>query len=106
MAYQRKVPDRIEAGAIVLDVREPDEYDQGALPGAIHIPRGHLESQVESRLLDKDAEVVIYCAGGVRSAFAAKTLQELGYTDVASMAGGFGAFDAGLGGTGFGVVPG
>ena len=82
--------DRIEAGAIALDVREPDEYDQGALPGAIHIARGNLESQVESRLLDKDAEVVIYCAAGVRSAFAAKTMQELGYTDVASMAGGFG----------------
>jgi molybdopterin/thiamine biosynthesis adenylyltransferase/rhodanese-related sulfurtransferase len=82
--------DRIEAGAIVLDVREPDEYDQGALPGAIHIARGNLESQVEARLLDKDAEVVIYCAAGVRSAFAAKTMQELGYTNVASMAGGFG----------------
>jgi len=81
---------RIAAGATVLDVREPDEYDQGALPDAIHIPRGHLESQVESRLLDKNAEVVIYCAGGVRSAFAAKTMQELGYTDVKSLAGGFG----------------
>ncbi|HSB85649.1 MAG TPA: molybdopterin-synthase adenylyltransferase MoeB [Ilumatobacteraceae bacterium] len=82
--------DRIAKGALVLDVREPDEYDQGAIRGAIHIPRGHLESQVESRLLDKNAEVVVYCAAGVRSAFAAKTLQELGYTDVASMAGGFG----------------
>ncbi|MGZ4766886.1 MAG: rhodanese-like domain-containing protein, partial [Ilumatobacteraceae bacterium] len=82
--------DKIAAGVIALDVREPDEYDQGAIPNAIHIPRGHLESQVESRLLDKNAEVVIYCAGGVRSAFAAKTLQELGYTDVSSMAGGFG----------------
>src|SRR4051812_28730985 len=81
---------RIAAGAIVLDVREPDEYDQGALPDAIHIPRGHLESQVEGRLLDKNAEVVIYCAGGVRSAFAAKTMQELGYSDVSSVAGGFG----------------
>ncbi|MGZ4725806.1 MAG: rhodanese-like domain-containing protein, partial [Ilumatobacteraceae bacterium] len=82
--------DKIAAGVIALDVREPDEYDQGAIPNAIHIPRGHLESQVESRLLDKNAEVVIYCAGGVRSAFAAKTLQELGYTDASSMAGGFG----------------
>ncbi|MGD9996154.1 MAG: molybdopterin-synthase adenylyltransferase MoeB [Ilumatobacteraceae bacterium] len=81
---------RIADGAVVLDVREPDEYDQGAIPGAIHIPRGHLESQVEGRLLDKSAPTVIYCAGGVRSAFAAKTLQELGYTDVVSMAGGFG----------------
>ena len=82
--------DKIGAGAVVLDVREPDEYDQGALPDAIHIPRGHLEAQVEGRLLDKNAPVVVYCAGGVRSAFAAKTLQELGYTDVSSVAGGFG----------------
>lgn len=82
--------DRIAAGAVVLDVREPDEYDQGALSGAIHIPRGHLEAQVEGRILDKNAPVVVYCAGGVRSAFAAKTLAELGYTDVFSMAGGFG----------------
>ena len=82
--------DRIAAGAIALDVRESDEYDQGAIPNAIHIPRGHLESQVEGRLHNKDAEVVIYCAGGVRSAFAAKTLQELGYTDVTSVVGGFG----------------
>ena len=82
--------ERIAAGAVVLDVREPDEYDQGALNGAVHIPRGHLEAQVEGRLLNKDAQVVVYCAGGVRSAFAAKTLGELGYTDVLSMAGGFG----------------
>ena len=81
---------RIAGGALVLDVREPDEYDEGALPGAIHIPRGHLEAQVEGRSLDKSAPVVVYCAGGVRSAFAAKTLAELGYTDVFSMAGGFG----------------
>ena len=82
--------ERIAAGAVVLDVREPDEYDQGALNGAVHSPRGHLEAQVEGRLLNKDAQVVVYCAGGVRSAFAAKTLGELGYTDVLSMAGGFG----------------
>ena len=75
---------------IVLDVREPDEYDQGALPRALHIPRGHLESQVEGRIPNHDARVVIYCAAGVRSAFAARTLQELGYTDVVSMTGGFG----------------
>ena len=56
----------------------------------MHIPRGHLESQVEGRLVDKAAPVVVYCAGGVRSAFAARTLQELGYTDVVSMVGGFG----------------
>jgi molybdopterin/thiamine biosynthesis adenylyltransferase/rhodanese-related sulfurtransferase len=79
-----------QPGTIALDVREPDEYEQGALPGALHIPRGHLESQIESRLASRDAPIVVYCAGGVRSAFAARTLQELGYTDVVSMAGGFG----------------
>src|SRR6476659_4496370 len=77
-------------GTVVLDVREPDECDQGALPGAVHIPRGHPESQVEGRILDHDAPVIVYCAGGVRSAFAAETLGELGYTNVVSMAGGFG----------------
>jgi len=80
----------IAGGYAVLDVREPDEYAEGALPGALHIPRGHLESQVEGRLIDKTAPVVVYCAGGVRSAFAARTLQELGYTTVESMIGGFG----------------
>jgi molybdopterin/thiamine biosynthesis adenylyltransferase/rhodanese-related sulfurtransferase len=74
----------------VLDVREPDEYEQGALPGAVHIPRGHLEAQIEGRVVDKAQPVVVYCAGGVRSAFAADTLASLGYTDVVSMEGGFG----------------
>jgi molybdopterin/thiamine biosynthesis adenylyltransferase/rhodanese-related sulfurtransferase len=82
--------DYIAKGWHVLDVREPDEFDQGALQGVVHIPRGHLEAQVEGRLLDKTAPVVVYCAGGVRSAFAARTLQELGYEQVVSMAGGFG----------------
>ena len=76
-------------GAVVLDVREPDEYEQGALPGAVHIPRGTLETSVEGRIPDKSSHVVVYCAGGTRSAFAAKTMQELGYTDVASVIGGF-----------------
>jgi molybdopterin/thiamine biosynthesis adenylyltransferase/rhodanese-related sulfurtransferase len=80
----------IAAGATVLDVREPDEYAEGALAATIHIPRGHLEAQVEGRIADKQRKIVAYCAGGVRSAFAAKTLAELGYTDVESMEGGFG----------------
>ncbi|CAN5729276.1 molybdopterin-synthase adenylyltransferase MoeB [soil metagenome] len=79
----------IAGGAVVLDVREPDEYEQGALPGAIHIPRGNLESQVENRVVDRGAPIVVHCAGGTRSAFAAETLGQLGYTDVVSMAGGF-----------------
>ena len=59
-------------------------------PGALFIPRGHLESQIEVKLPNKDTPVIVQCAGGVRSAFAAKTLEQLGYTDVTSMAGGFG----------------
>ncbi len=82
--------EHIATGYTVLDVREPDEYQEGAIPGAIHIPRGHLESQVEGRIIDKASPVVVYCAGGVRSAFAARTMQELGYETVESMAGGFG----------------
>src|ERR1700758_2508962 len=76
--------------ATFLDVRELDEYEQGMIPGAVFIPRGHLESQVENKLTDRDKPIVVYCAGGIRSAFAAKTLQDLGYHDVVSMAGGFG----------------
>jgi sulfur-carrier protein adenylyltransferase/sulfurtransferase len=76
--------------ATFLDVRELDEFEQGTLPGAVFIPRGHLESQVEGKLPQKDKPVVVYCAAGNRSAFAAETLGELGYSDVVSMAGGFG----------------
>src|SRR3954454_3073964 len=76
-------------GVVVLDVREPAEYEQGALPGAVHIPRGHLESQIENRIADHGAPIVVYCAGGTRSAFAADTLGQLGYSNVVSMAGGF-----------------
>ena len=73
----------------LLDVRENEEVEHGVVPGARHVTRGHLESLVEDALPDKDAEVVVYCAGGVRSAFATKTLEELGYTKVSSMSGGF-----------------
>ncbi len=76
-------------GTVVLDVREPEEHEQGAIPGALHIARGTLESSIEARIADKATPVIIHCASGVRSVFAAKTLTELGYTDVVSMAGGF-----------------
>ena len=76
-------------GHLLLDVREPDEYEQGAIPDSLHIPRGNLESNVENRVTDRDQPIVVMCAGGVRSAFAADTLQQLGYTDVVSMEGGF-----------------
>lgn len=81
---------RIDAGGVVvLDVREPEEYDQGALINALHIPRGNVESQIEAKIIDKATPIVVYCAVGARSAFAAKTLNDLGYTDVASVIGGF-----------------
>jgi molybdopterin/thiamine biosynthesis adenylyltransferase/rhodanese-related sulfurtransferase len=80
---------RRRPGAVVLDVREPDEYEQGAIPGAVHIPRGTLEGSIEGRLTDKSAPIVIHCASGIRSAFAAKTMTDLGYEDVVSMSGGF-----------------
>jgi len=74
---------------VFLDVREPDEYQQGALPEAVHLPRGHLEFSIEGRIPDKRTPIVIYCAGGTRSAFAAHTLTQLGYEDVVSLDGGF-----------------
>jgi len=80
---------RARPGTVVLDVREPDEYEQGAIPGSVHIARGNLESNIEGRVPDHDTPLVVICAGGVRSAFAAKTLAELGYTDVVSVQGGF-----------------
>jgi sulfur-carrier protein adenylyltransferase/sulfurtransferase len=80
------------AGAAVLDVREQDEVDQGVVTGAVHIPRGFLEMRAEETIRDKAQPVVVYCAGGVRSAFAAKALQDLGYRDVVSLAGGFTAW--------------
>jgi sulfur-carrier protein adenylyltransferase/sulfurtransferase len=76
-------------GAVWIDVREADEWQEGHLPGAVHIPRGYLESRVEGAAPDKSTPVVVYCASAARSAFAAKTLEELGYADVHSLAGGF-----------------
>jgi molybdopterin/thiamine biosynthesis adenylyltransferase/rhodanese-related sulfurtransferase len=74
---------------LVLDVREQDEWDEGHIPGAVHVPRGHLESRIERAAPDPTRPVLIYCSVGNRSAFAAKTLSELGYEEVTSLAGGF-----------------
>jgi len=86
--------DLIAGQARVIDVREQDEIDHGVIPGALHIPRGFLEARIEEAVRDKSAPVIVYCAGGARSAFAAKSLAELGYTDVMSLAGGFAAWKA------------
>jgi molybdopterin/thiamine biosynthesis adenylyltransferase/rhodanese-related sulfurtransferase len=76
-------------GTVVVDVREQHEFEESHLPGAKHVPRGYLETRIEGQAPDKDARVILYCQSGQRSAFAAKTLeQELGYSNVESMAGG------------------
>jgi rhodanese-related sulfurtransferase len=73
---------------VYLDVREPNEWNLGRLPGAVHLPRGNLESKVEG-MIDRGARVVVYCARGNRSALAALTMKEMGYERVSSMARGF-----------------
>jgi sulfur-carrier protein adenylyltransferase/sulfurtransferase len=73
----------------VVDVREQAEWDEGHLPGAVHVPRGRLESRIENAVPDRSRPVLVYCGSGDRSAFAAQTLEELGYENVASLAGGF-----------------
>ncbi|HEY5086939.1 MAG TPA: rhodanese-like domain-containing protein [Gemmatimonadaceae bacterium] len=77
-----------QGDTVFLDVREPSEWNLGHVPDAIHIPRGQLEGKVEA-LVDRDKNVVIYCAGGSRSALAADTLRQMGYEHVASLKGGF-----------------
>jgi adenylyltransferase/sulfurtransferase len=74
---------------LLVDVRRRDEWDEGHIPGAVHIPRGSLESRIEKAAPDRERPIVVYCSVGERSAFAARTLGELGYEDVTSLAGGF-----------------
>jgi len=74
---------------LFLDVRETDEWDEGHIPTAIHVPRGNLESRIENAVPDRERPIVVYCAAGARSAFAAKSLEELGYEHVLSLAGGY-----------------
>src|ERR1700684_1229144 len=84
-----EVNELIDEGVALIDVRETDEVAAGDLPGAKHIPRGYLESRIEGVVPDRDAHVILYCASGNRSAYAARTLKEdLGYTNVSSMTGG------------------
>jgi molybdopterin/thiamine biosynthesis adenylyltransferase/rhodanese-related sulfurtransferase len=79
----------IEQGWVILDVREVEEYDLGVIPDSILIPQGKIEESIEEHIPDRDQPIIAMCAGGVRSAFAAVTLNELGYTNVVSMDGGF-----------------
>ena len=80
---------------VVVDVREKHEWNEGHIPGAIHVPRGFLELQIEEAVPDKDKTVLLYCAGGVRSLMAGQTLRQMGYKNAISMAGGFGQWKAG-----------
>lgn len=82
---------------LLVDVREGDEWRGGHIPGAVHLPRGYFELQVDEKLPDKDAPLILYCAGGNRSALAAVDLEDLGYTDVRHMSRGYAGWkDAGL----------
>ncbi len=83
---------RQRGGIALIDVREASEWDQGYIPGATHVSRSYLEQQIEGAVPDRDSPVVLYCAGGVRSLFAGQALRAMGYTDVASMSGGFQAW--------------
>lgn len=75
---------------VLVDVREKNEWNEGHIPGAIHVPRGFLELQIEEAVPDKSKTVVLYCAGGVRSLMAGQTLKQMGYANPISMSGGFG----------------
>jgi sulfur-carrier protein adenylyltransferase/sulfurtransferase len=83
--------ERLESsdGSLFVDVREPDEWDEGHIPGAIYTGRGRLEQRIEGLVPDKSRALVVYCSAGSRSAFAAKALEELGYESVVNLAGGF-----------------
>ena len=84
------VREQVGNGAVIVDVREPEEWGAGHIPGAIHVPKSYLESRIEGAIPDRDQHVVIYCASGNRSAWAARTLiEDLGYGHVESMTGGF-----------------
>jgi sulfur-carrier protein adenylyltransferase/sulfurtransferase len=83
---------RAEPGRVVIDVRERDEFEEGHVPGAVHLSKGFIETRIEDLVPDRETPITLYCAGGVRSLLAARAIRELGYTDVESLGGGFGAW--------------
>jgi sulfur-carrier protein adenylyltransferase/sulfurtransferase len=84
------VREQVSNGAVVVDVREPEEWAAGHIPGAKHVPKSYFESRIEGTVGDRDQHVILYCASGNRSAWAARTmLEDLGYDNVDSMTGGF-----------------
>lgn len=94
----QSIKQRIDRGEPfhLIDVREESEWSKGRLPGAVHIGKGVIERDIEKTLPDDNAEIVLYCGGGFRSALAAENLQRMGYRNVTSMDGGYrGWTDAG-----------
>ncbi len=83
---------RVGRGARLLDVREDHEWERGRARGAEHLGRGVIERDIKARVPDRDAELVLYCGGGYRSALAADSLRRMGYTNVYSLAGGWRAW--------------
>jgi rhodanese-related sulfurtransferase len=83
---------RVGAGARLIDVREDGEWERGHARGAEHLGRGVIERDIETRVPEKDAELILYCGGGYRSALAADSLGRMGYTNVHSLAGGWRAW--------------
>jgi len=84
------VHEQVGNGAVIVDVREPEEWAAGHIPGAVHVPKSYFESRIEGAVPDRERHVVLYCASGNRSAWAARTLiEDLGYEHVESMTGGF-----------------
>ncbi len=84
--------EKVKNGAKLIDVREDNEWNDGHAAGATHIGRGVIERDIVGKFPDKDAELILYCGGGYRSALAADNLQKMGYTNVLSMAGGWTAW--------------
>src|SRR5438034_8864218 len=86
---------KLQSGeAVIVDVREKDEWDEEHIPDATHMSRGTIEFDIEEKVPDKDAMIVSHCGGGGRSALAAETLKKMGYKNARSMAGGFKAWKA------------
>jgi rhodanese-related sulfurtransferase len=87
----KAVSERLERGEklLLVDTREDHEWEEGRIPGALHLGKGIIERDIENTIPDKKAEIILYCGGGFRSALAAQALQKMGYTQVLSMDGGF-----------------
>ena len=87
--------EKLKSGeAVIADVREKDEWDEGHIPGAIHMSRGTIELDIEEKVPDTNALIICHCGGGGRGALATESLQKMGYKNVRSMAGGFKAWKA------------